>query len=65
MVTLLKRLLDQRMKPAMTEQIMTVKNIFILKMETLLTQMMPSIANTQSTLIDEIYDGLQQENWKL
>lgn len=65
MVTLLKWLLNEGIKPTMEEKITTLENIFSLKMETALTQRMPSMVNTQTTDMDSIYDRLQQKNIKL
>lgn len=65
MVSLLKRLLDEGINPAMAEQILALEIIFTLKIKTLLTQMMLSMANCQTTHIDGTYYRFQQRNVKL
>lgn len=49
----------------MTEQITTEENIFTLKIKTLLTQRILSLANTETVDVDQMYDRLQQENRRL
>lgn len=46
MITMLKRLLDTEIRPSMLEKIMTLENIFIQKMETLLTYRILWMTNT-------------------
>lgn len=56
MIILLKLMLDEGIKPDITEQITILENIFSLKMETLLTQIILSKTNTQRADVDRIYD---------
>lgn len=65
MVTLLMWLLDERIKLSIEEQITTPHNIFTLKIETLLSQRMLSMANTQTAHMYWVYEPLQQENMRL
>lgn len=49
----------------MAEQMMTVETIFTLKIETLLTQKILSVRNTQTSHMDQVYVRLQPKNMKL
>lgn len=64
MVLLFKRLLHERIRPAMAELIMTLEMIFTLKIETLLTQRLLAVVNSQTNHIDRVYDFLQQEKMR-
>lgn len=46
MITLLKRLVDEGIRPAMAEQITTNEKTFTLKMKTVLTQRMLAVVNS-------------------
>lgn len=62
MITLLKRLLDKEMRPAMTKQITTLEKTFTWKMETQLTQRMLADVNSETDQMDRVYDRLQLKN---
>lgn len=59
MFILFKCMLEEGIKPAMVEQIMTLENKFTLKMETLLRHIMVSMTNTQTSHMERVYDCLQ------
>lgn len=59
---MLECLLYERFKPALTEQITTLENIFTLKMKTLLIQRRISATNILTTDMDRTQNRLQQEN---
>lgn len=63
MVTLLNHLLNNRIKPAVTEQIMKLENIFTLKMETLLIQRMFSMAITQMAPCNGCMTSYSRATW--
>lgn len=65
MIMLLKRQLDEGIRAAMAEQITTLEKTFTLKMETLLTQRLLTVVDSQTNHRDRVHDSLQKENMRI
>lgn len=62
MVTILRRLIDEKIAAVIAQQITTLENSFTLKMEILLRKRTLSRENTHTEHTDRLYDRLQQKN---
>lgn len=65
MFMMLKRRLHEGIKPPMVEQISTMENIFLLKMETLLNKRILAMVKTKTNHMDQVCNHLEKKNMRL